>query len=169
MSKASKQIFQTNNSSRWQRFKWSFRILIFLLVIALIAVIIALRTAYTPTVPILQSSVFKQILVDDHSPDSLAKEYQGFRKFIDDKWAAGNGCGQNDSAIRLSNSKLFSDSLGIRAAFYVDWDPQAFFSLRRNIQKLNLVLPEWLFFDPKGDSMVIRKEKRGYNRKDQLN
>ena len=163
MSKASKQIFQTNNSSRWQRFKWSFRILLFLLVIALIAVIIALRTAYTPTVPILQSSVFKQILVDDHSPDSLAKEYQGFRKFIDDKWAAGNGCGQNDSAIRLSNSKLFSDSLGIRAAFYVDWDPQAFFSLRRNIQKLNLVLPEWLFFDPKGDSMVIRKEKRGYD------
>lgn len=163
MSKASKQIFQTNNSSRWQRFKWSFRILLFLLVIALIAVIIALRTAYTPTVPILQSSVFKQILVDDHSPDSMAKEYQGFRKFIDDKWAAGNGCGQNDSAIRLSNSKLFSDSLGIRAAFYVDWDPQAFFSLRRNIQKLNLVLPEWLFFDPKGDSMVIRKEKRGYD------
>ena len=163
MSKASKQIFQTNNSSRWQRFKWSFRILLFLLMIALIAVIIALRTAYTPTVPILQSSVFKQILVDDHSPDSLAKEYQGFRKFIDDKWAAGNGCGQNDSAIRLSNSKLFSDSLGIRAAFYVDWDPQAFFSLRRNIQKLNLVLPEWLFFDPKGDSMVIRKEKRGYD------
>ena len=163
MSKASKQIFQTNNSSRWQRFKWSFRILLFLLMIALVAVIIALRTAYTPTVPILQSSVFKQILVDDHSPDSLAKEYQGFRKFIDDKWAAGNGCGQNDSAIRLSNSKLFSDSLGIRAAFYVDWDPQAFFSLRRNIQKLNLVLPEWLFFDPKGDSMVIRKEKRGYD------
>lgn len=163
MSKASKQIFQTNNSSRWQRFKWSFRILLFLLVIALIAVIIALRTAYTPTVPILQSRVFKQILVDDHSPDSMAKEYQGFRKFIDDKWAAGNGCGQNDSAIRLSNSKLFSDSLGIRAAFYVDWDPQAFFSLRRNIQKLNLVLPEWLFFDPKGDSMVIRKEKRGYD------
>lgn len=163
MSKASKQIFQTNNSSRWQRFKWSFRILLFLLMIALIAVIIALRTAYTPTVPILQSSVFKQILVDDHSPDSLAKEYQGFRKFIDDKWAAGNGCGQNDSAIRLSNSKLFSDSLGIRAAFYVDWDPQAFFSLRRNIQKLNLVLPEWLFFDSKGDSMVIRKEKRGYD------
>ncbi len=163
MSKASQQVFQTNNPSRWQRFKWSFRILLFLLVIALIAIIIALRTAYVPTVPILQSSVFKQILVDDYSPDSLAKEYQGFRKFIDDKWAAGNGCGQNDSAIRLSNSKFFSDSLGIRAAFYVDWDPQAYFSLRRNIQKLNLVLPEWMFFDPKGDSMVIRKDKRGYD------
>lgn len=163
MAKGSKQVFQTNNPTRWQRFKWTFRLLLFLMVITIVAIIIALKTAYIPSVPILQSSVFKKILVSDDNPDSLAKEYQGFRKFIDDKWSAGKGCGQNDSAIRLSNSKLFSDSLGIRAAFYVDWDPQAFFSLRRNINKLNLILPEWLFFDPTGDSMIIRKDKRGYD------
>lgn len=163
MAKGFKQVFQTSNPTRWQRFKWTFRLLLFLLVITVIAIIIAIQTAYVPTVPILQSSVFKQILVSDENPDSLAKEYQGFRKFIDDKWSAGNGCGQNDSAIRLSNSKLFSDSLGIRSAFYVDWDPQAFFSLRRNINKLNLIIPEWMFFDPKGDSLIIRKDKRGYD------
>ena len=163
MAKGFKQVFQTSNPTRWQRFKWTFRLLLFLLVITVIAIIIAIQTAYVPTVAILQSSVFKQILVSDENPDSLAKEYQGLRQFIDDKWSAGNGCGQNDSAIRLSNSKLFSDSLGIRSAFYVDWDPQAFFSLRRNINKLNLIIPEWMFFDPKGDSLIIRKDKRGYD------
>jgi cellulose synthase/poly-beta-1,6-N-acetylglucosamine synthase-like glycosyltransferase/spore germination protein YaaH/peptidoglycan/xylan/chitin deacetylase (PgdA/CDA1 family) len=163
MAKGFKQVFQTSNPTRWQRFKWMFRLLLFLLFIMVIAVVIAIRTAYVPTVPILQSSVFKSILISNDNPDSIAKEYQGFRKFIDDKWSAGKGCGQNDSAIKLSNSKLFSDSLGIRAAFYVDWDPQAFFSLRRNINKLNLILPEWLFFDPTGDSLLIRKDKRGYD------
>lgn len=163
MSKEPKQVFQTSNPSRWQRFKWTFRLLLFLMVITVVAIIIALKTAYTPTVPILQSTVFKKILVSDEHPDSLMKEYQGFRKFIDDKWSLGKGCGQNDSAIRLSNSNLFSDSLGIRAAFYVDWDPQAFFSLKRNIHKLNLILPEWIFFDPTGDSMIVRKDKRGYD------
>lgn len=163
MSKGSKQVFQTSNPTRWQRFKWTFRLLLFLLFITVIAIIIAIKTAYEPTVPILQSSVFKRILVSDENQDSLAKKYQGFRKFIDDKWSTGNGSGQNESAIRLSHSKLFSDSLGIRSAFYVDWDPQAFFSLRRNIKKLNLILPEWMFFDPTGDSLIIRKDKRGYD------
>ncbi|HLD54427.1 MAG TPA: glycosyltransferase [Sediminibacterium sp.] len=163
MSKGSKQVFQTSNPTRWQRFKWTFRLLLFLLFITVIAIIIAIKTAYEPTVPILQSSVFKRILVSDENQDSLAKKYQGFRKFIDDKWSTGNGSGQNESAIRLSHSKLFSDSLGIRSAFYVDWDPQAFFSLRRNINKLNLILPEWMFFDPTGDSLIIRKDKRGYD------
>ncbi|MFX5340186.1 hypothetical protein ABTD27_19480, partial [Acinetobacter baumannii] len=31
------------------------------------------------------------------------------------------------------------------------------------INKLNLVIPEWIFLDPKGDSIVIRRTKRGYD------
>lgn len=163
MAKADNQIFQTSNPTRWQRFKWGGRLILFLLFIAIIAIIIAIRTAYMPSVPIIQGKIFKEILASDKDADSITKAYQGFRKFIDKKWTKGNGCGQNDSAIRLSTSPLFSDSLGIRAAFYVDWDPQAFFSLKRNISKLNLILPEWFFFDPSGDSMVVRKDKRGYD------
>ncbi|MEN9599878.1 MAG: hypothetical protein RL596_2197 [Bacteroidota bacterium] len=163
MAKDTRQIFQTANPSRWQRFKWGSRLLIFLLVIAVIAVVIGLRNAYMPDVPVSQSASFKKILESTETKDSITKAYQGFRKFIDNKWANGKGCGQNDSSLHLSNSDKFSDSLGIRAAFYVDWDPQAFFSLKRNINKLNLVIPEWLFFDPKGDSMVVRRTKRGHD------
>jgi peptidoglycan-N-acetylglucosamine deacetylase len=163
MAKDPQQIFQTANPTRWQRFKWGSRLLIFLLVIAVIAIVIGLRNAYMPDVPISQSASFKKILESTETKDSITKAYQGFRKFIDNKWANGKGCGQNDTALHLSNSDKFSDSLGIRAAFYVDWDPQAFFSLKRNINKLNLVIPEWLFFDPQGDSMVVRRTKRGHD------
>ncbi|MBX9733321.1 MAG: glycosyl transferase family 2, partial [Chitinophagaceae bacterium] len=162
MAKDNRQIFQTANPTRWQRFKWGSRLLAFVLVIAVIAIIIGLRNAYVPDIPISQSASFKKILESTETKDSITKAYQGFRKFIDNKWAKGKGCGQKE-AINLSTSDKFSDSLGIRAAFYVDWDPQAFFSLKRHVNKLNLVIPEWLFFDPKGDSMVVRRTKRGHD------
>lgn len=116
-----------------------------------------------PSIPMAQSQAFKKILETPTTNDPITKEYQGFRKFIDAKWEKGNGCGQNDSSIKLSTSSFFNDSIGIRAAFYVDWDPQAYFSLKRNISKLNLVMPEWLFLDPNGDSLIIRRDKRGYD------
>lgn len=161
MAKETTQIFQTANPTRWQRFKWGSRLLVFLLIIAVIAIIIGLRNTYVPDIPISQSARFKKILESTETKDSITKAYQGFRKFIDDRWAKGRGCGQYDSALNLSSSDKFSDSLGIRAAFYVEWDPQAYFSLKRNINKLNLVIPEWIFLDPKGDSIVIRRTKRG--------
>jgi len=163
MSITDQQIFNTANPSRWQRFKWGGRLLLFFFIIAIIAIVIAIRTAVMPIIPVTQSQEFKKILESPTTNDPITKEYQGFRKFIDTKWEKGNGCGQNDSSIKLSTSSFFNDSIGIRAAFYVDWDPQAFFSLKRNISKLNLVLPEWLFLDPTGDSLIIRRDKRGYD------
>ena len=164
MAKHEQQIFQTSNPSRWQRFKWGSRLVVFLIIIAILAIVFAIRNAYIPDIPTAQSQAFKKILESPTTNDPITKKYQGFRKYIDKKWAKGKGCGQNDSSINLSTSHLFNDSIGIRAAFYVDWDPQAFFSLKRNVSKLNLVLPEWLFLDPTGgDSLIVRRDKRGYD------
>ena len=52
---------------------------------------------------------------------------------------------------------------GIRSAFYVAWDPQSFFSLKRSITKLNLVLPEWFFIDPKADTVFASVDQRGFD------
>ncbi|HTE34681.1 MAG TPA: polysaccharide deacetylase family protein, partial [Chryseolinea sp.] len=41
----------------------------------------------------------------------------------------------------------------VRAAFYVDWDPQSSYSLQKNIDKLNMVIPEWFFIDPSTDTL----------------
>ena len=161
--KHSEQIFQTSNPSRWQRFKWGGRLLLFVLILIVAIITIAIKTMFLPNLPMMQCQVMKEVLQAEKPSSPLAKKYQGFRKFIDNRWAKGKGCGQADSVLDLSNSAYFSDSLGIRSAFYVAWDAQSYFSLKRNISKLNLVMPEWFFLDPKGDSVYTNIDKRGFD------
>lgn len=158
------QIFQTSNPSRWQRFKWGGRIILFLLLVCGVVVFFALRNVYMPSVPQLkdQNDLLKNVLLDNNAPykeSKLSKEYKGFRSFIKDKWLKGKGCGQS-SVPDLSRTNLFSDSLGIRAGFFVAWDPQSFYSLEKNISKLNLVLPECFFLDPKADTLIPQMDNR---------
>ncbi|RFM30504.1 glycosyltransferase [Deminuibacter soli] len=157
-----KQIFQTATPTRWQRFKWVGRILLFLLLLAGVVVYFAIRNVYTPSLPKLGAAM-KSALQDDKpifATSPLSKKYKGFRSAINAKWAAGKGQGQKNKTLNLSNSSLFSDSLGIRAAFYVDWDLQSLISLRKNVSKLNLVIPEWLFIDPKADTVYTNIDTR---------
>lgn len=159
---ASKQIFQTSEPGRWQRYKWSFRLLLAFSVIGAIVVVINIigegNTDKQPDIP-LEERAIKKVLAGDvpsYRASNLGKQYRGIRKFIQNQWANGNGCGQNEKLLDLSNSPYFSDSVGIRAAFYVAWDPQSLFSLKRNISKLNLVLPEWFFINPNTDTLYAR-------------
>jgi cellulose synthase/poly-beta-1,6-N-acetylglucosamine synthase-like glycosyltransferase/spore germination protein YaaH/peptidoglycan/xylan/chitin deacetylase (PgdA/CDA1 family) len=167
MNKLTTQVFHTNNPGRWQRVKWGVRVLLVVLVLAIVVIGIALSSMKNPDVP-LESRAIKKVLTEDQ-PDyrasELGKKYRGFRKLIQDKWAKGQGTGQNNSVLDLSNSSLFNDSIGIRAAFYVAWDAQSFFSLRKNISKMNLVLPEWFFIDPKADTLfsTMEKDRRAFD------
>ena len=163
------QIFQTNKGSRWQRIKWLGRLLLFFIVLS--TVFFGLYTAIIDKedkqreLP-LEDRAIKKVLtgaIPSYRESDLGKQYRGMRKYIQQRWATGKGCGQKDSVLNLSNSDYFSDSLGIRAAFYVKWDPQSFFSLRKNISKLNLVLPEWLFIDPKADTIITDIDKRAFD------
>lgn len=144
------QVFQTSSSSRWQRFKWSTRLFLFLFLCALITLGIAIYKTDREQHDIpLQSRAQKKVLTETNPllfEGSMAKRYKGFRKFINEQWAKGKGCGQRRPA-NLSANNLFNDSIGIRSAFYVAWDAQSFTSLEDNISKLNLVIPEWLFID----------------------
>ena len=167
MNKTTNQVFQTNNPSRWQRVKWGVRVLLVCLALAVVVIGIALSSMKNPDVP-LESRAIKKVLTEDqpgYRASELGKQYRGFRKLIQDKWAKGKGTGQNNSVLDLSNSSLFSDSVGIRAAFYVAWDAQSFFSLRKNISKMNLVLPEWFFIDPKADTLfsTMEKDRRAFD------
>jgi cellulose synthase/poly-beta-1,6-N-acetylglucosamine synthase-like glycosyltransferase/spore germination protein YaaH/peptidoglycan/xylan/chitin deacetylase (PgdA/CDA1 family) len=161
------QVFQTNNPTRWQRTKWGVRVLGVVLLLVIVVIAIALATQKNPDVP-LESRAIKKVLSEDqpgYRASEIGKKYRGFRKLIEDKWARGKGTGQNNSVLNLSNSSLFSDSIGIRAAFYVAWDAQSFHSLNKNISKINLVLPEWFFVDPTADTLIskIESDKRGFD------
>ncbi len=50
----------------------------------------------------------------------------------------------------------------IRAAFYVNWDNQSFYSLQKHIDQLNVILPEWLYIDPAADTVVAQIQWNAY-------
>jgi len=153
------QIFQSDNKTRWQKVKWLLRALLFLLPIFGLIIFVGIyeMDKNLPKIT-LEGNAIKKVLTDtadNYRESKLEKQYKGFKKAIGNKWSKGQGCGQVQSKpLNLSTSKYFSDSTGIRAAFYVNWDAsQSFNSLKKNIDHLNLVLPEWLFIDPNTDRL----------------
>jgi cellulose synthase/poly-beta-1,6-N-acetylglucosamine synthase-like glycosyltransferase/spore germination protein YaaH/peptidoglycan/xylan/chitin deacetylase (PgdA/CDA1 family) len=169
MSTNPSQIFQTNTKSRWQRFRWLGRLLLFFIILSAVLfrlyLFVSDKTHEEMNLP-LEDRAIKKVLVDSipsYRESNLGKQYRGMRKYIQNRWATGKGCGQKNNIVDLSNSDYFSDSLGIRAAFYVAWDPQSFFSLRKNISKLNLVLPEWFFIDPTADTIITKIDTRAFD------
>lgn len=159
---SSKQIFQTSSARRWQSFKWGSRFLVFCLFLAVAVIFIAMKTEFTPHLPM--EGVAKKAIQDRKNfiekTSKLPKEYAGFQKFINTQWAKGKGCGQDDST-KVTSLNTWQSSAGIRSAFYVAWDAQSFFSLKRSISKLNLVLPEWFFLDGNADTIRTNIDKRG--------
>jgi hypothetical protein len=140
------QVFQITNKYRWQRFKWLGRLLLFIIIILTIifSIVVHVISKQNPTIP-LEGRAVKKVLAGEapaFKQSKLAKKYQGFRSLINVKWSQGRGCGQTDSTLNLSKNNDFSDSHGIRAAFFVNWDPQSFYSVKKNISKVNLIMPE---------------------------
>lgn len=146
-----KQIFQTTTKSRWRTFQWSTRILIFGILLLIPIFIITLNRGLKPSLPLL-TNVYNEVttLSNPSVPIALDKQelkkYKGFDAFIRMKEKNEN----------LKNSSETNHKDQVRAAFYVDWDPQSLFSLQKNIKKLNMVVPEWFFIDPKTD--LLRTE-----------
>jgi len=144
----SKQIFQTATKTRWRFFQWSTRILIFCIVLLLPIFIITLQRGLKPALPLLKNTHTKSDnLKNPVIPNPLSKRelmrYKGFDAFL--RMKEKNEALQQDE---VSNKEQ------IRAAFYVDWDPQSLFSLQKNIKKLNMVVPEWFFIDPKTEILT---------------
>lgn len=146
-----KQIFQTITKARWRTFQWSTRILIFGIMLLIPIFIITLNRGLKPTLPLL-TNVYNNVTVLSNPTTPVAldkqelKKYKGFDVFIKMKEKNEN----------LKNSSEINHKDQVRAAFYVDWDPQSLFSLQKNIKKLNMVVPEWFFIDPKTD--LLRTE-----------
>jgi peptidoglycan-N-acetylglucosamine deacetylase len=159
-----KQIFQTDSSTRWQRFKWGSRILLLLIPLALIVLVAWFLTERLPDIPQL---TYKQAIGLDKENflsknSSLAKKYKGFRQYIDQKELTNKAPYKTKALPGFHNIINNTMPCGIRSAFYITWNDNSFVSLQRNIHKLNLVIPEWIFIDPKADTLITRIDARGY-------
>lgn len=157
------QVFQATSPSRWQRFVWTFRVFLFLFALLLIVLGIALIKVYNPELPALKdkSERFKAILNPSKyaliQETKINKEYAGFRKFINAK------SGQAKKIHYVEHADSIHDfAAPIRAAFYVAWDAQSYFSLKNNISSLNMIVPEWLFIDPTADTLTTNIDGRAY-------
>ena len=171
---SAQQVFQTGSYSRWIKVKWVTRFFLLLAVLGLSALFITLIRGYTPSLPHLKNQQYKKAL----SPNSyvyknslLARQYGGFRKYITQQYATLQASSTSASRKTYPATGKSQDSAynsfskfpsGIRSAFYVAWDPQSFYSLQRNISKMNLVIPEWMFIDPTADTLMIQKDDRAF-------
>ncbi|MBS1974132.1 MAG: glycosyltransferase, partial [Bacteroidetes bacterium] len=147
------------------------------LVFAVIIIAIAMSRVYTPDLPQFAAAQDKQALLDTSSSfaqkSKILKQYSGFRKFITEKQAYKGGAYPLPKKFRKKNGVIVqADSsfysfkkftAGIRAAFYVSWDPQSLSSLKQNIAHINVVFPEWFFLDPAGDSLVANIDTAALN------
>ncbi|HTL09279.1 MAG TPA: glycosyltransferase [Chitinophagaceae bacterium] len=176
MDSTNHQVFQTASPTRWQRFKWGGRILFFLFLLGIGVLIISLWRDNKPEVPQLNESLKKILQPDQPFADKnkLTRDYSGFRQFITAKYDrnrnfyqqpksyAGNGGNRGYFNIADGKGRPFGDfPCGIRAAFYVTWNPQSLYSLRKNISKINLAIPEWFFLSPDADTLTTTIDAKG--------
>ena len=167
---SSRQVFQTSNPSRWQRFRWGSRFLIGIAFLLLLVLIVYVFRSQYPSIPL--SEEYKKAITANKpllQETKLAKEFKGFRQYITEKEAYTRAGRASNLPVWHSTFRGRTDTswnqfpAGIRSAFYVAWDPQSFFSLKRCISKVNLVLPEWFFIDPKADTVFTSMDQRGFD------
>jgi cellulose synthase/poly-beta-1,6-N-acetylglucosamine synthase-like glycosyltransferase/spore germination protein YaaH/peptidoglycan/xylan/chitin deacetylase (PgdA/CDA1 family) len=156
----SRQVFQTYSATRWHRFKWSTRLMILLVLLSIVAVVVTMITARNPDLPQLKD--FKQALSDPKShlaeKSPLARRYKSFRQFFNEQDLNAKPASYRKGTASLRS--FGSGTASLRAGFYVNWDPTSFASLQRNIQKMNLVIPEWFFFEQKADTTINAHGKK---------
>jgi cellulose synthase/poly-beta-1,6-N-acetylglucosamine synthase-like glycosyltransferase/spore germination protein YaaH/peptidoglycan/xylan/chitin deacetylase (PgdA/CDA1 family) len=165
-----KQIFQTTSPTRWKSFKWGTRFFIFLLAFCFAALLVIVIAANViPPIPRLGASIaYNEVLSPDnqvvYKNSELAKRFHGFRQFIDAKYQRNKQYNFAEPKSSAFTPRQFPAAFptGIRSAFYVAWDPQSFFSLQRNITKLNLIIPEWMFIDPNADTVYTNVDARAF-------
>jgi cellulose synthase/poly-beta-1,6-N-acetylglucosamine synthase-like glycosyltransferase/spore germination protein YaaH/peptidoglycan/xylan/chitin deacetylase (PgdA/CDA1 family) len=172
------QIFQTNSPYRWRRFKWSGRVFFLFIILCITIIVITLSRVYIPALPRMMGVQEKQVLLDStsswlFSKSKIGRQYGGFRKFINEKEIYRHGgypiprrFRKQNGVIVQADSNFYSFRKfpsGVRAAFFVDWDPQSYSSLEQNISHLNMVIPEWLFLDPNADTLKAKIDPQAYD------
>lgn len=159
MTSSIQQIFQTNSPGRWNRFKWTTRVLFAIALFFITVFLVALINGTSPSLPKLkdQDEVYKKIL-NPNNPTTFSngknQRFQSFRQFIQKKSYKHHKLHTFRRKKKVRVKPLAS--VQIRSAFYVPWDPQSFFSLKANAGKLNMIFPEWIFLNPRNDSLQTR-------------
>ena len=161
MADPQKQVFLTQSPTRWQRFKWTFRIVLFVVVLLLAMLGIAvMKKVFTPDMPQLKKENGEYVALLNNGKkaaiNAIDKKYEGFGKYI-----VGKAAQLKHIRYVSKADSVHAIAAPVRAAFYDASDEQAYFSLKNNVSKLNMLLPLWMTIDSTGDTVVVNTDIRG--------
>jgi hypothetical protein len=110
------QVFQTNSTSRWSRFKWSSRLLALFLVLGIIIIVLTMTRVYTPSLPNMLGAKEKEVLLDSSgwlfNKSKIGLQYGGFRKYINEKEAYRAGAYPIPKKFRKKNGIIVQADSG---------------------------------------------------------
>ncbi|MFI5253020.1 MAG: glycosyltransferase [Bacteroidota bacterium] len=159
-----KPVFFAVSDKRWRRFLGAVRILGVLVIFLMVLLGLTLFNPSQPIMPALEEhgEIYKKILNPERISTFQTKEnlaYQKFRKKLTGT-ADINYSRYSKMHARSIPVKTTRTIEQIRAAFYVNWDAQSFSSLHENVDRLNMVFPEWMALPDSGDSAVFTIDNR---------
>ncbi len=153
-----RQVFSTDSNKRWQGIKWASRIfIVFAVVFTAIVAFSLLVYSSKPALPTLfnkYNDYKTAILSDTSTSEHNSATFDNY---------------SNKKGFKLKKLTSLSKRLPIpfdkrmRAAFYVNWDLQSFYSLRENVSLINTILPEWLHVPDKADTVYTDIDNRALN------
>ena len=146
-----RQVFQTHTVTRWKSFIWFVRIFLVFLLVGSASVMLSLvsKRKYDLKVLTYNANKLPDINSDTSKNYVPAPEQKAFADHLYQVRMSRLTSFYKDYPIMPQTVKQF---LPVKAAFYVNWDKQSSYSLKENISKLNMVLPEWIFqMDSKGN------------------
>lgn len=153
------QIFQSFSPRRWQRFVWGARLTLAALLLAAVGLGWAIFQQSATLLPRAfgPNETYKQILNPRHLTTLANRHNQAYRT-LRQQFPVHATRYRDPRNPRLTLAKVaqsgppvhhptpaFHDGLPIRAGFYVNWDAQSLNTLRKQVDKMNMVMPEWLF------------------------
>lgn len=142
-----KQIFQADTPERWNRFKWISRVVIFVLFLGVIAAAITVTSQQYPELPNLNPAP-KRISDEELEALKISTRYKDYK--------VDKGLLEALEAKRRNQLKHDNNKERINAAFYREWETQAYNSLKANISQLDMVVSEGFFIKPGADTIEAR-------------
>lgn len=139
-----KQVFQSQDSTRWNRFKWSFRIIVVFLIVSISSILISIFFSNWGSNKklLISENRIQNINIDKKKKKVSESEIINYAKILKKVRKQKIKDLYNTEKNLPKNIKEFYP---VRAGFYVNWDKDSYFSLQKNGAKLNMIIPEWLF------------------------
>ena len=153
MQKNNHQIFYTESKIRWKTFKAILYLSAFFILLFILAGIYSLSIKDVIIIP--KQLGENQLLKIDNNDSAYNSSHDEFNKDIEEIRKQNRADFYKPIPFKFTNNDSLKPLFPIRSAFYVNWDIQSLLSLKKNISKLNMVLPELFFIQDSSDEVFV--------------